>query len=68
MNTTVTIDDELISQAMAYTDLKTKQAVVEEALRLLIRLKSQEQVRQLRGHLHWEGDLNQMRQNDPLVR
>lgn len=34
-----------------------KKAVIEEALRTLVRLKSQEQVRSLRGRLRWEGDL-----------
>ncbi len=61
MRTNVVIDDELISQAMKYTGLKTKRAVIEEALRTLIRLKSQEQVRALRGKLRWEGDLDELR-------
>jgi Arc/MetJ family transcription regulator len=62
------IDDELMTQAMALTGLPTKKAVaacaskIEEALRLLTRLKQQEQVRALRGHLHWEGDLDAMRE------
>ena len=62
MRTNVVIDDELMSQAMKYTGLKTKRAVIEEALRTLIRLKSQEQVRTLRGKLPWEGDLDELRQ------
>ena len=62
MRTNVVIDDELMSQAMKYTGLKTKRAVIEEALRTLIRLKSQEQVRTLRGKLRWEGDLDELRQ------
>jgi Arc/MetJ family transcription regulator len=62
MRTNVVIDDELMAQAMEQTGLKTKKAVIEEALRTLVRLKSQEQVRSLRGKLHWEGDLDAMRQ------
>ena len=42
MRTNVVIDDELMAQAMKHTGLKTKRAVIEEALRTLIRLKSQE--------------------------
>jgi hypothetical protein len=34
---------------------------VEDGLRLLIRLKSQEQVRNLRGRVRWTGDLDSMR-------
>jgi len=62
MRTNVVIDDELMAKAMESTGLKTKRAVIEEALRTLIRLKSQERARRLRGKLHWEGDLNEMRQ------
>lgn len=62
VRTSVIVDDELMTQAMKYTGLKTKKAVIEEALRTLIRLKAQEEVRSLRGKLRWEGDLNQMRQ------
>lgn len=51
-----------MTQAMALTGLPTKKAVIEEALRLLTRLKQQEQVRALRGQLHWEGDLDALRE------
>lgn len=61
MRTNVVIDDELMAKAIKYTGLKTKRAVIEEALRTLIALKSQEKVRELRGKLDWEGDLNEMR-------
>lgn len=63
MRTNVVLDDELVAKAMQYTGLTTKRAVIEEALRLLVRLKSQEEVRNLRGKLHWEGDLEAMRLN-----
>ena len=52
---------------MRFTGLTTKRAVIEEALRLLVRLKSQEEVRNLRGQLHWEGDWETMRRNLPEV-
>jgi hypothetical protein len=35
--------------------------VVELGLRTLLRLRKQEAVRQFRGKLQWEGDLNDMR-------
>ena len=63
MRTNVVLDDELMEKAMRYTGLTTKRAVIEEALRLLVRLKSQEEVLNLRGKLHWEGDLEAMRLN-----
>jgi len=62
MRTNVVIDDQLMAEAMESTGLKTKRAVVEEALRTLVQLKAQERVRSLRGKLQWEGDLNAMRE------
>ncbi len=66
MRTNIVIDDQLMEQAMQSTGLKTKKAVVELALQTLIRLKSQERVRELRGKLRWEGDLAQMREGRHL--
>ncbi|MBX3015165.1 MAG: type II toxin-antitoxin system VapB family antitoxin [Caldilineaceae bacterium] len=63
MRTNIVIDDTLLAEALACTGLSTKKAVVEEALRTLIRLKSQAQVRSLRGRLSWEGDLSAMRES-----
>jgi Arc/MetJ family transcription regulator len=63
MRTNIVIDDTLLSEALSCTGLSTKKAVIEEALRTLVRLKSQEQVRSLRGHLRWEGDLHAMRES-----
>ena len=63
MRTNVVIDDELITEALETTGLKTKKAGIEEALRTLVRLKRQERVRSLRGKLQWEGDLNMLRED-----
>jgi len=62
MRTNVVIDDALLADAMACTGLRTKKAVIERALQALIRLRRQEQVRQLRGALRWEGDLEASRE------
>ena len=63
MRTNIVIDDALLAEALLCTGLSTKKAVIEEALRTLVRLKSQEQVRSLRGRLRWEGDLPMMRES-----
>jgi Arc/MetJ family transcription regulator len=66
MRTNIEIDDELIGKAMSLSGLTTKRETVEEALRLLVRLKSQEAIRRYRGKLAWEGDLEAMRtDSDP---
>jgi Arc/MetJ family transcription regulator len=63
LRTNIVLDDALLAEAMRRTGLKTKRAVVEEALKTLVRLKRQEEIRQLRGKLHWEGDLDEMRRD-----
>ncbi len=61
MRTNIDIDDALMAQALAVSGLATKRATVEEGLRLLVQLKAQDRVRELRGKLHWEGDLEESR-------
>ena len=61
MRTNIVIDDSLIQETLHLTGLKTKREVVELGLRTLLRLKQQEQIRQLRGILAWQGDLDIMR-------
>jgi len=63
MRTNIVLDDALVAEAMRRTGIKTKRAVVEEALRMLIQLKRQEDILALRGKLHWEGDLDEMRRD-----
>lgn len=61
MRTNIVIDNELINKAILLSHNKTKKAVVEEALRLLVRFKEQLKISELRGKLDWEGNLDQMR-------
>ncbi len=61
MRTNVVLDEELVEQAKELTGIRTTRAVIEEALRFLIQIYNQGQVRALRGQLHWEGDLESAR-------
>lgn len=61
MRTNIVIDDELMAAALAATGLSTKREVVEQALRALVRLRRQAEVREFRGKLEWTGDLDAMR-------
>lgn len=63
MRTNIVIDNRLMRQAMKATGLSTKRAVVEEGLRLLIKVKGQEGIRRLRGKITWEGDLDTLRED-----
>ncbi len=61
MRTNIVLDDKLIERAQKLTGIKTKREVVQEALRTLILLNEQGEIRNLRGKLKWEGDLNEQR-------
>ena len=61
MRTNIVIDDKLMSDALKATGLRTKKEAVEEGLRLLVKRNKQQAIRKLRGKLHWEGDLDELR-------
>ena len=61
MRTNIVIDDTLMNLALKTTGLKTKKEVVEEALKILLKVKNQSQLKTLRGKLNWEGDIDNMR-------
>ena len=61
MRTNIVIDDQLITDVQKITGIKTKKGVVEEGLKLLLRLKRQEMVKSRRGKFKWTGNLETMR-------
>jgi Arc/MetJ family transcription regulator len=61
MRTNIVIDDQLMEETLRATGLKTKREAVELGLRTLLRLRQQEEIRNFRGKLQWEGDLDLMR-------
>lgn len=61
MRTNIVIDDKLMKDALRATGAKTKREVVERGLKTLVDLRKQEQARQLRGKITWEGNLDEMR-------
>ena len=61
MRTNSVIDDELMTNALKASGLKTKKDVVEQGLKLIIKLNQQQAIRRLRGKVAWEGDLDEMR-------
>jgi Arc/MetJ family transcription regulator len=63
VRTNIVIDRGLVEHAKALTGIKTTRAVVHEALQTLVQRREQASVRQLRGKLHWEGDLEASRVN-----
>lgn len=63
MRTNIDIDDGLLAQAQAATGAKTKKDTVQLGLELLVRLGRQAAVRELRGEVHWDGDLDELRRD-----
>lgn len=61
MRTNIVIDDELMNEALMVTGCTTKKEVVEEGLKMLVKLHKQNNIRSFRGKLQWEGDLDEMR-------
>ncbi len=54
MATNVELDEDLIARAMSLSSARTKRALLEEALKALIRYQEQKEVRDLRGRLRWQ--------------
>jgi Arc/MetJ family transcription regulator len=61
MRTNIDIDDRLMAQAMRRSGARTKKAAVEAGLRLLAETHAQGSIRQLRGKVQWEGDIDRSR-------
>jgi Arc/MetJ family transcription regulator len=59
--TNIEIEDSLMREAMRSSGEPTKRATVEAALRLLIQTRAQRKIRRLRGKIHWEGNLDELR-------
>lgn len=56
MRTNIVIDDKLLSEAFSVSDAKTKKALVEEALEVLIRLKKRKDLTELAGNIEFYED------------
>ena len=61
MRTNIVLDRKLVEEAKVLTGIKTTRGVVDKALHVFVQLRQQAAVRQLRGKLHWEGDLDASR-------
>lgn len=64
MRTNIVIDDKLMEKAQKILGLKTKKETVEEALKRIVNLKAQADIRKLRGKVKWEGNLQESRRAD----
>jgi Arc/MetJ family transcription regulator len=63
MRTNIDLDESLVKRALKLSGLRTKKDLVNMALREFLRRKDQKKILELRGKIHWQGDLDLMRQN-----
>jgi Arc/MetJ family transcription regulator len=61
--TNIEIDDQLAHEAQRLTGLKTKRAVVDRALDLLVRTEKRKGILRYYGSGIWKGGLRAMRRN-----
>jgi Arc/MetJ family transcription regulator len=61
MRTNIEIDDTLMAEAQKASGQATKKQTVEQALRLMIRLRRQQEVGSAFGKYRWRGNLSRSR-------
>jgi Arc/MetJ family transcription regulator len=59
--TNIVLDEKLVRQGLRSTGMKTRRALVDYALRELVRREKQVGLLALKGKIRWEGDLEAMR-------
>ncbi len=63
MRTNIEIDDDLMSNALKYSKLKTKKEIINEALTEYVKYQKRLNLVSLQGKVKWVGDLDKMRRN-----
>lgn len=61
--TNVVLDDKIVDECMKAITIKTRKALIDHALRELLRHENQKKILQLKGKVHWEGNLVEWRQD-----
>ncbi|MGB7569041.1 MAG: type II toxin-antitoxin system VapB family antitoxin [Chitinivibrionales bacterium] len=59
--TNIVLDESLLNEGKKATGLKTSKAVVDFALKELLRHHNQKRILELRGQVKWVGNLEKMR-------
>ena len=55
--TNIVLDDTLVAECQKATGIKTRKALIDHALRELLRHEHQLKILELKGKVQWEGDL-----------
>ncbi|KAA9356476.1 type II toxin-antitoxin system VapB family antitoxin [Larkinella humicola] len=61
MKTTVELNDDLVQESMQLSHIHTPEDLIRTALYEFLRKLKKRELAAMRGTIHWEGDLDQMR-------
>jgi len=64
--TNIVLDEKLVKATLKLTKLKTCKSLIDFALRELLRHEKQHGLLQLKGKIHWEGNLTSSRKSRKL--
>ncbi|GAI23192.1 unnamed protein product [marine sediment metagenome] len=59
--TNIVLDDKLVENCFKATGINTRKALIDYALKELLRHKSQKKILELKGKINWDGNLNDWR-------
>lgn len=59
--TNIVLDDTLVENCIKATGIKTQKALIDHALHELLRHENQAKILELKGNVHWEGNLDEWR-------
>ena len=59
--TNIEIDEDLVENCMKATGIKTRKALIDQALQEFLRHENQMKILELKGKVSWEGNLNEWR-------
>ena len=68
MRTTLNLDDKALAGAMRLARGKTRTDVINQALREFARRRKLRELLKFEGRLHWEGNLDDLRNREPRRR
>ncbi len=64
--TNVLLDEKLVNDCIKATGIKTQKALIDHALRELLRHEKQIKILELKGRINWDGNLDDWRQDRSL--
>jgi Arc/MetJ family transcription regulator len=64
--TNVVLDEKLVQDCIKATGIKTQKALINHALRELLRHENQIRILELKGRISWDGNLDEWRQDRSL--